>query len=121
MTKHDGEKSKLNWTELGGHSSSDLKSLVSLILLSILIFALIGAAMVKEWIIPGIAAGMAAIWTLAIFHFHIRSHRRMVTTDLDRDESAAATDHVVVPMLADDRFWASLLCAAAVFMHYYYY
>jgi solute:Na+ symporter, SSS family len=121
LTRPDDEKSKLNWTELGGHSSSDLKSLVSLILLSILIFAVIGAAMVNEWLIPGIAAVIAAMWTLAVFQFHIASHRRKNSAESDNPDAAASKDDSLVPLTRDDRFWASLLCSAAVFMHYYYY
>ncbi len=132
FTKPDDEKSKLNWTELGGHSSTDLKHLVFLIILSILVFAVLGAAMVKGWFVPGVAASIAAVWTLAIFQFHISANRRMTSPNSDDASNldASAPDNsgsdnsdnkAIVPLLADDRFWASLLCSAAVFMHYYYY
>lgn len=123
LSKPDAEKSKLNWTDLGGHSSTDLKHIVFLIILSILVFAVLGAAMVKGWFIPGVAASIASVWTLAVFQFHISSHRRTVATasgDAGK-ESTGSSEQTVVPLLADDRFWASLLCSAAVFMHYYYY
>jgi SSS family solute:Na+ symporter len=121
LTVADKEKGKLNWTDLGGHSSSDLKSLVSLIILSILVFAVLGATMVKGWFIPGIAASIAAMWTFAVFQFHISSHRRMASPNSNGDDNDADTsEKVIVPLLSDDRFWASLLCSAAVFMHYYY-
>ena len=78
--------------------------------------------MVKEMIIPGIAAVLAAACTFAVFQYHISSHRRMASQKLDDDaEAVDSADDVMVPLLADDRFWASLLCSAAVFMHYYYY
>lgn len=122
LTVADKEKGRLNWTDLGGHSSSDLKSLVSLIILSILVFAVLAATMVKGWFIPGVAASIAAVWTFAVFQFHISSHRRMASAGSNVDDNDADTDDkTMVPLLADDRFWASLLCSAAVFMHYYYY
>lgn len=122
LTVADKEKGRLNWTDLGGHSSSDLKSLVSLIILSILVFAVLAATMVKGWFIPGVAASIAAVWTFAVFQFHISSHRRMASTSSRNDDNDAdSEDQSMVPLIADDRFWASLLCSAAVFMHYYYY
>ena len=122
LTQPNEEKSRLNWTDLGGHSSSDLKSLVSLIILSILVFAVLAATMVKGWFIPGVAALIAAVWTFAVFQFHISSHRRIASTSSNVDDNDADTDDKsMVPLMADDRFWASLLCSAAVFMHYYYY
>lgn len=122
LTVADKEKGRLNWTDLGGHSSSDLKSLVSLIILSILVFAVLAATMVKGWFIPGVAASIAAVWTFAVFQFHISSHRRMASTSSSVDDNGTDTDDkTMVPLIADDRFWASLLCSAAVFMHYYYY
>ena len=122
LTVADKEKGRLNWTDLGGHSSSDLKSLVSLIILSILVFAVLGATMVKGWFIPGVAASIAAVWTFAVFQFHISSHRRLASANSNEgNDDADNGDKTTVPLLADDRFWASLLCSAAVFMHYYYY
>lgn len=122
LTVADKEKGRLNWTDLGGHSSSDLKSLVSLIILSILVFAVLGATMVKGWFIPGVAASIAAVWTFAVFQFHISSHRRLASANSSEGNNDTDTgDKTIVPLLADDRFWASLLCSAAVFMHYYYY
>jgi len=126
-TQPNEEKSRLNWTDLGGHSSNDLKSLVGLIVLSILMFAVLGAAMVKEWLAPGVAAAFAAMWTFAVFQFHISSHRRMAAPasgnddGSSSDEDSISGEKMIVPLLHDDRFWASLLCSAAVFMHYYYY
>lgn len=120
FTRHDAEKSRLNWTDLGGHSRSDLNALVALILVSILAFSLIGVAMVNELMIPGVAATLAAAWTFAVFQFHIRKHRRTTTTDSE-EEAPDQSRQVMVPLIGDDRFWASLLCSAAVFMHYYYY
>lgn len=121
MTQPDSEKGRLTWTDLGGHSSRDLKSLVFLIVLSIGVFAVLGAAMVKEWLIPGVAAAIAAAWTFAVFQFHISSHRRVSSPDVSGEDTATDEETTLVPLIGDDRFWASLLCSGAVFMHYYYY
>ena len=121
LTPVDEEKSRLNWTDLGGHSAGDLKSLVSLIVLSILVFAVLGATMVKGWFIPGVAASIAAAWTFAVFQFHISSHRRMASPLSEGETVPEIPSKELVPLLSDDRFWASVLCSAAVFMHYYYY
>lgn len=110
LTRPDDEKSKMNWTDLGGHSSQDLKALVFLILLSLMIFGMTGIAMYKTWINPNVAAAIGAVWTFVVFQFHINANRRQ-----SEDGSN------VVPLVADDRFWASFLCAAAIFMHYYYF
>ncbi|NQV28505.1 MAG: sodium/solute symporter [Rhodopirellula sp.] len=124
LTQPDEAKGRLNWTDLGGHSAGDLKSLVSLIILSMLVFAVLGATMVKGWFVPGVAASIAAVWTLAVFQFHISSHRRVLSPDSDGEnlpETMTEAAKELVPLVSDDRFWASLLCSAAVFMHYYYY
>ena len=111
----DEEKSRFNWTELGGHTPADLRKLASLIVLSIGFFAVLGFAMTQTWLSPGLAATVGAIWTVCIFQFHIQKHRRTVPAGETSETQG------VVPLLLDDRFWASFLCAAAVFMHYYYY
>lgn len=111
-TKPDEEKSRLNWTDLGGHTSGDLVSLVRLISISICVFIILGFAMVQTWLNPGLAATFGALWTVCVFQYHISQHRRTADSDGNTE---------TVPLLLDDRFWASLLCSAAVFMHYYYY
>ena len=120
LTQPDEEKSRLNWTDLGGHSVSDLMSLVRLIVLTIAIFIGIAVAMVKMWISPGIAAFVAGGLTFTVFQFHISRHRR-VDQPATQEGEGPAGGPVTVPLMKDDRFWASILCTAAVFMHYYYY
>ena len=112
-TQPDEEKSRLNWTDLGGHDPSDLKRLVGRIVTSIVTFVILAFLMVYERITPGVAASLGGIATLLAFQSHILSNRR-VAKDESGNESA-------VPLVRDDRFWASFLCSAAVFMHYYYY
>ena len=112
LTQPDEEKGRLTWTDLGGHSTADLRSLVTKIIISIVLFALTGAAMVKEAVSPGAAAWIGALWTLVIFNVHIHGNRMTVDNSPEGE---------TVPLIKDERFWASLLCSAAVFMHYYYY
>ena len=71
--------------------------------------------MVHTWLMPGLAATLGALWTICVFQFHISRNRRKTDSGDDGDPDG------VIPLLLDDRFWASLLCSAAVFMHYYYY
>lgn len=115
FTKPDEEKSRFNWTELGGHTVADLRSLVKLIAISIGMFIVLGYSMTQAWLRPGLAATLGAIWTLCVFQYHISQHRRTAASTDSNDTSS------LVPLPLDDRFWASFLCAAAVFMHYYYY
>jgi len=113
MTRPDEEKSRLNWTDVGGHRPSDLRNLVVQILGTIAIFAVLAVLMVYETITPGAASCLAGIVTFASFQRHISLNRRTTV-----DDSGAES---VVPLPSDDRFWASLLCSAAVFLHYFYY
>jgi SSS family solute:Na+ symporter len=113
MTRPDEEKSRLNWTDVGGHQPSDLKKLVSRIATTIATFAFLAVLMVYEKITPGAASCLAGVATFVSFQRHISLNRRTTV-----DDSGAES---VVPLLRDDRFWASLLCSAAVFMHYFYY
>ena len=113
MTRPDEEKSRLNWTDVGGHRPSDLRNLVVQILGTIAIFAVLAVLMVYETITPGAASCLAGVVTFASFQRHISLNRRTTV-----DDSGAES---VVPLPSDDRFWASLLCSAAVFLHYFYY
>lgn len=113
MTEPDEEKGRLNWTDLGGHKPDDLKKLVVRIALTLATFVFLAFLMVYEKITPEAAACLGALATFVAFQIHISQNRRLAT-----DESGA---ELAVPLPRDDRFWASFLCSAAVFMHYYYY
>jgi SSS family solute:Na+ symporter len=113
MTRPDEEKSRLNWTDVGGHRPSDLKNLVIRILGTIAIFAILAVLMVYETITPAVASCLASVVTFASFQHHIALNRRTTVDDTDAE--------FIVPLPRDDRFWASLLCSAAVFLHYFYY
>jgi SSS family solute:Na+ symporter len=112
-TQPDEEKGRLNWTDLGGHNVDDLKKLVGRIAITLALFVILALMMVYEKITPTAAACLAGIATFMAFQRHISQTRRVV-----KDESGTET---TVPLPRDDRFWASFLCSAAVFLHYYYY
>lgn len=113
MTEPDEEKGRLNWTDLGGHSSADLKNLVLRIAGTLVTFVILAVMMVYGKITPTVAASLGAVATFLAFQRHISRTRRIV-----QDESGTESS---VPLSRDDRFWAGILCSAAVFLHYYYY
>ena len=67
LSKPDPEKSRLIWTDLGGHRPETLRNLISALLASILCFAILGWVMVAEWLSPAVCAVLGASWTLAMF------------------------------------------------------
>ncbi len=114
-TTPDAEKGRLTWTDLGGHSAGDLRRLVTAIVMSLVVFAVLGLAMVAGWLAPGIAAALGFAWTIGIF---VRGIVNKLRNDPANNDTS---DHLVAGILRDDRFWAGILCATAVFMHYYFY
>lgn len=103
-TKRDDVKSKLTWTDLGGHDRSTLRNLFLTLLGSVCFFALLGYLMYAAALTPAVCALIAALWTLAMFIGAIALY--------PRDSGNFVTD---------DRSWAGLLCSLAVFMMYYFY
>jgi solute:Na+ symporter, SSS family len=114
LTKPDAEKGEFTWTGKGGASASVLQSLSLLIAVSIGFYAICGALMVYEILGITLAAALGAVWTLVVFQFHIRRNPRL-------SEPVDGSEPVPVDMIHDDRNWASLLCSAAIFMHYFFY
>ena len=115
MGTADPEKSRLVWSDLGGHKPQDLRNLLTAIVISLVVFAILGTMMVYETISPTVAAWTAAIWTLGMYQ---RGISRRVKEQEDSGEGSVSPVRIV---LADDRFWASVLCALAIFMHFYFY
>jgi SSS family solute:Na+ symporter len=104
LTKQDEEKSRLTWTDLGGHEPNTLRRLFLALLASIGFFALFGYIMYLGVLSPGLCALVGALWTLALFVGAVKLYPR---------ESGS--------FVTDDRAWSGLLCALAVFMMYYFY
>lgn len=117
LTPPDEQKSRLTWTELGGHRRHDLRNLLLSVLASIVVFAVFGWLMYREMLTPLTAGLAAATWTLVLFTATL--YRALV---LRRHRSDAPQQpSLLAAFVGDDRFWAGLLCALAVFMHYYFY
>ena len=113
FTKRDAKKERLTWTDLGGHAPRDLRNLMSAILASIGIFAVLGLLMYQEWLSPSVCAVLGAAWTLAAFSGAVL--RRMTRGD------TASESNRLAAVLRDDHTWAGILCSLAVFMMYYFY
>ena len=105
----DPEKSRITWTDLGGHDPGHLKSLGLTILVSVAIYALLGWLMVSGSLDQVIAAFIAAGWTMAVYA------RQVLRTKHDETRDAISL------LLRDERSLAGLLAASAMFMMYYFY
>ena len=105
--KRDPDKEKLVWTDLTGHSSRDLAKVAIGLLVSILWFACLGWWVYRETLSPFAAAVLGAVWTLALFW-----------VGMGKATEAPAGVRALAGKLRDDRFWAGVLCAAAVFLMY---
>ncbi|MDA1054772.1 MAG: sodium/solute symporter [Planctomycetota bacterium] len=104
LTAKDEVKSRLVWTELGGHKPGTLRNIFLALLGSICFFAILAGVMVAGTN-PAICAVVGVLWTLGMFAGAIKLYPR-------KDASH---------WLLDDRSWAGLLCSLAVFMMYYFY
>ena len=105
------EQSRLTWTDLGGHRPDDLRRLVQLALLVIGVLGITAAVMKSGLLSPWAAALIAAAVTLVAFR--INAQRR--ATLADHDHGAAERR-----WWRSDRTWAAVLCATAVWMHFFF-
>jgi SSS family solute:Na+ symporter len=113
--KADPAKSRMNWTDLGGHDPRALFELARYATLSLGVLSLLGFAMWQEWLVPVVAGIIGALWTLGVFLVHIaRTWNRPLTDDSPQLTGGAK-------LAADDRLWAGVLCSLAVFMLYFFY
>ena len=111
LTQPDEEKSKLTWVGLGIFEASTLRLFTLLCGLSLALYAILAVAMVSQWVSPVLAAWLGAGWTFTVFV------PGAVRAALAEEEGG----RFVLGMVRQDRFWAGLLAAAAVFMMYYFY
>lgn len=114
MTQPDAEKSKLTWTGLGGHDPAVLKKAVAIIGISLVLFTLLAVAMVNG-LSPLVAAIIAAVWTWAMFFMSALSCIKKAKASGTADGESATV------LWKEDRFWAGLLAATAIFMMFYFY
>lgn len=106
----DEEKSKLTWTGLGVFEQAGLRRAAMGIALSLAVFAVLGVLVVQQVVTPTIAAWIAAVWTFIGF---LMTAMSAVKRDVEKGE--------ITSLLTQDRFWAGLLAACAIFMMYYFY
>ncbi len=111
LTQPDKEKSKLTWVGLGIVKASTLGTITILCVASLVVYAILAITMIAQWVSPCTAAWLAAAWTWAIFLLPAVKEARV----------EGGTFAPILPLLRQDRFWAGLLAAAAVFMMYYFY
>ncbi|MCH2124751.1 MAG: sodium/solute symporter [Pirellulaceae bacterium] len=111
LQQPDPEKSRITWTDLGGHAPDHLRSLSCILLISVAVYALLGWLMVQGTLNQVVAALLASGWTLA-------AYARQV---LRSDPTATAAQHPLQRLLQDERSLAGVLAAIAMFMMYYFY
>jgi SSS family solute:Na+ symporter len=111
LTQPDQKKSKLTWVGLGIIKASTLRAFWLFCSVSLVLYAILAVAMVGQWLSPTSAAWLAAAWTWAVF----------VLAAVRGTRSEGNARGSILPLLRQDRFWAGLLAAAAVFMMYYFY
>lgn len=110
------EKSRLTWTDLGGHEAGVLQSVVAALLVSVVVYAIVGVAMYRGNLRPVEAAWLGAGWTMLMYGGGIA-----ISLFRKRHEKSASDATLLEKLLTDDRLWAGLLCSLAVFMLYYFY
>ena len=105
LTQVDSEKSKLTFVGLNIFTESSLRSLVLKILISLVIYAILGFTMWKEILSPTVAAILGSLWTWSMF----------ISTSLKDNSQLEGSS-----LIKDDRIWGGLLAACAVFMLFYF-
>ena len=111
VTRADAKKSLLTWTALGGHDPLVLRRTVRWLIVSLAIYVMLGIAIVYATLTPTVAGIVAATWTWSLFLASANSAVRQ------RDKSQQGP----WSLFTEDRTWAGLLAATAIFMLYHYY
>lgn len=111
LEQPDPEKSRITWTDLGGHDPGHVKSLGCIILLSVAIYALLGWLMANGTLNQVLAGFLAAGWTMAAYL------RQVLRSDSGEQEAKSPIQRI----LHDERTLAGVLAATAMFMMYYFY
>jgi solute:Na+ symporter, SSS family len=99
------EKGRLTWIGLGIFSSAELVVFGKTLLISLAVYGLLGILVTMGTVKPVFASWIGSSWTFGCFFLSARS-------------KASETE---TPVYQEDRFWAGLLAALAIFMMYYYY
>jgi len=106
LTAPDETKSRLTWTELGGHPEGALRGILLKIGLTLGVYAFLGVLMVLTPLRDTFAGILAFAWTWLVFVVHARANPRPEEPD--------------TPLRKDDRVWAGLLASCAVFLMYHF-
>jgi hypothetical protein len=110
LTRPDVAKGRLVWTELGGHQPGTLARLGLALGLSLVVYAVLASLMVAAWLSPLSCACLGGIWTWCVF---------VIAAMMKADSPSG--QNLFRRVVLDDRCWAGLLCAAAIFMMYFFY
>jgi len=106
--RFDEEKGRLTWTDLGGHAAGDLQRLLAKLIAAVVLFSILGFGVYQQVVEPFIAGLIAAVVTLVLCLTGIRN-------------SASDRQSGIGAWLTNDRAWGAVLCALAVFLHFYFY
>tara|TARA_Y100001934_G_C12363919_1_gene782326 strand:- start:552 stop:2690 length:2139 start_codon:yes stop_codon:yes gene_type:complete len=109
-TQPDEEKGKFTWTELGGHDPAVLKGAGNKLLITLGLYVVLAVLMVSEKVAPMMAGIIAGVWTWYAF-----AKEAFAAAKRSREEGEPTN------VFSDDRLWAGILAALAIFMMYYYY
>ncbi|HAB10968.1 MAG TPA: hypothetical protein DCE47_04680 [Planctomycetaceae bacterium] len=120
-TSVEPDQARLTWSDLGGHHPRDLKRLAQLVFLAITLLVCLALAMRSGWIQPPLASAVAAAITLAAFVINSTRRKTPAEGELDPKSADDAPDAPHdTPWWSRDRNWAALLCATAVWMHFFF-
>jgi hypothetical protein len=112
-TQHDPDKAQYTWTGLGGHDPQALARSGVALAASLVIYASMGTAMAFEAVSPLVAACVASAWTFAMFLI-------IALRAIRKAKDGTALEGSTTNLLLEDRFWAGLLAACAIFMIFYF-
>ncbi|MBI1374353.1 MAG: hypothetical protein GC159_16675 [Phycisphaera sp.] len=106
----DEKKGELTWVGLGVHKASTLRKFAGLFIMTVALYAVLAVMMVNVAISPTVAAWIAAAWTLLAIG--VPALLTKTTTESDEPQP---------PVWLNDRVYAALLAACAIFLMFYYY
>ncbi|MFT5496354.1 MAG: SSS family solute:Na+ symporter [Kiritimatiellia bacterium] len=105
LTKHDAEKAKLTWQGLEIFDAATQKKFFMVCGVSIAVFAILAVLMVQKLVLPVLCGLFAGAWVFGCFFSMALKAAKKKGSSLVRE----------------DRAWAGLLGACAIFMMYYFY
>ena len=114
VSSKDSKKSTLVWVDLGDHEPQTFRRLVGFLLFWIAALVGLGWAIYFGYLPPSVAAWIGAPLTLLILPFA----RSAGLGARDKDQRSKKNRHK--GLMRDDVTWASVLCAAAVFIMFYF-